>query len=78
MLKTILNLNGVELLSKNQQKNIIGKGQNGPGQVGKCSDGNWAPAGATQATYPNYPCIDVEGPVPCLPTFHADGTVTEC
>jgi hypothetical protein len=57
MLKTILNLNGVELLSKEQKKNIVGK----LGAVAKCSDGNWAPPGATQATYPNYPCINVEG-----------------
>ncbi|KIA97414.1 MULTISPECIES: hypothetical protein [unclassified Flavobacterium] len=80
MLKTILNLNGVELLSKNQQKNIVGKGQRGSGNTPRCSDGNWAPPGANPAYYPNYPCADIAEPVtePCFPTFHADGTVTEC
>lgn len=64
MLKSILNLNGVELLSKNQQKNIIGKGQNGPGIHPVCADGDWAPPGATSATYPNYPCAHtIGGPI---------------
>ncbi|KFF09597.1 hypothetical protein [Flavobacterium hydatis] len=66
MLKTILNLNGVELLSKNQQKNIVGKGQSGSGTAPRCSDGNWAPPGATKANYPNYPCADIPGKVVSL------------
>ncbi|MCC9070692.1 hypothetical protein LNQ49_03635 [Flavobacterium sp. F-65] len=78
MLKTILSLNGVELLSKNQLKNISGKGQNGPQIQPKCADGNWAPPGSSSANYPNYPCAHIEGPVPCLPLFLADGTIIEC
>ncbi|MCV9933908.1 hypothetical protein OIU80_16620 [Flavobacterium sp. LS1R47] len=79
MLKTILNLNGVELLSKNQQKNIIGKGYNGPISVPRCEKNDWAPSGpgVNPADYPNYPCI---GPQerPCLPTLLEDGSVTGC
>ncbi|AYN04325.1 hypothetical protein [Flavobacterium sp. 140616W15] len=61
MLKSILNLNGVELLSKNQQKNIIGKGQNGPVIQPACAAGDWAPPGATSVTHPNYPCAHTIG-----------------
>ncbi|MEA9414831.1 hypothetical protein [Flavobacterium sp. PL02] len=79
MLKTILNLNGVELLSKDQQKNTIGKGYNGPISVPRCSDGDWAPSGpgVNPYDYPNYPCI---GPQerPCRPTLLEDGSVTGC
>ncbi|MCC9070691.1 hypothetical protein LNQ49_03630 [Flavobacterium sp. F-65] len=55
MLKTILSLKGVELLSKNQQKNVIGKGIGGP-IFPKCTI--YAPADASPALYPNYPCDD--------------------
>ncbi|MDN3672880.1 hypothetical protein QWY99_07425 [Flavobacterium branchiarum] len=77
MLKTILSLNGVELLSKNQQKNIIGKGSNGPIPIPRCDKNDWAPAGANPWEYPNYPCIGPQE-VPCLPTLLEDGSVTGC
>jgi hypothetical protein len=79
MLKTILNLNGVELLNKNQQKSIVGKGYNDPKPVPRCSDGDWAPSGpgVNPSDYPNYPCIGPEE-VPCLPTLLGDGSVVGC
>lgn len=77
MLKTILNLNGVELLSKNQQKNSIGKGYNGPIPVPRCDKNDWAPVGANPSDYPNYPCIGPQE-IPCLPTLLEDGSVTGC
>jgi hypothetical protein len=75
MLKSILNSRGVEVLSKEEQKNILGKGS--PIHPA-CADGNWAPEGANPANYPNFPCADIYEPVPCFPTFLADGTVIEC
>ena len=42
MLKSILNSRGVEVLGKEEQKNIIGKGA--PVHP-VCSDGNWLPWG---------------------------------
>jgi hypothetical protein len=75
MLKSILNSRGVEVLSKEEQKNIIGKGS--PVHP-VCADGHWAPPGAIAANYPNYPCSDIAEPVPCWPTLLEDGTVLEC
>lgn len=58
MLKSILNLNGVELLSKNQLKNTTA----GLRVVAECKV--WAPPGASVTTYPNYPCAHtIDGPI---------------
>ncbi|WP_152560973.1 hypothetical protein [Flavobacterium sp. ASV13] len=62
MLKTILNFNGVEVLTRNQQQIIFG-GQT----VAQCK--NWAPAGANPAIYPNYPCAEIYEPVEPLEPF---------
>jgi hypothetical protein len=67
ILKTILNFSGVEVLSREEQINIIGKGD--PIQVPRCD--RYAPPGANPAEYPDYPCI---GPEPiCKVTI--DGIV---
>jgi len=78
MLRRILNLSGVELLSQDQQKSIIGKGNNTPSGSPICADGDWAPVGANPAIYPNYPCAHLDGEVPCFPTFLEDGTIIKC
>lgn len=78
MLKSILNFRGTEVLGKEEQKNIFGKGTR---VYPVCSDGNWAPPGANPANYPNYPCADIYEPVepgPCKPRILADGTILEC
>ncbi|WP_264550908.1 hypothetical protein [Flavobacterium sp. N2038] len=78
MLKTILNFKGTEILSKEGQKYIFGRGT---GVHPVCSDGNWAPVGANPANYPNYPCADIYEPVvpvPCKPMLLPDGTVSQC
>lgn len=74
MLKSLVNFKGVEVLGKEEQKNIIGKGPIQP----QCK--TWAPIGANAANYPNYPCAEIDGavPVPCWPTLLEDGTVLEC
>ncbi|MDN3672881.1 hypothetical protein QWY99_07430 [Flavobacterium branchiarum] len=52
------------MLSKNQLKKIVGKGQNGLEIHPVCADGDWAPPGASQATYPNFPCAHtIVGPI---------------
>ena len=67
MLKTILNFSGVKMLSKEEQINIIGKGDSY--QVPRCD--RYAPPGSNPIDYPNYPCAD---PQPdCRITI--DGTV---
>ncbi|WP_281233589.1 hypothetical protein [Flavobacterium gelatinilyticum] len=73
MLKSILNFRGIEVLSKEEQKYIMGRELHPV-----CSDGNWAPINANPAEYPNYPCADIYEPVPCLPTILPDGTILEC
>jgi hypothetical protein len=78
MLRKILNLSGVEMLSLDQQKSILGKGKNGQPVGGICADNDWAPVGANPAIYPNYPCAHLDGEVPCLPTLLPDGTILEC
>ncbi|KUJ62338.1 hypothetical protein AR687_07705 [Flavobacteriaceae bacterium CRH] len=78
MIKALINFRGIEVLGKEEQKSIIGKGKNTPPQVGACADGDWAPIGANPANYPNYPCAHIIGEVPCLPTFLPDGTILEC
>ncbi|WKL49052.1 hypothetical protein Q1W71_04525 [Flavobacterium pectinovorum] len=74
MLKSLINFRGVEVLGKEEQKNIIGKGPIKP----QCK--TWAPIGANAANYPNYPCAEIYAPVPepCWPTLLEDGTVLEC
>lgn len=57
MLKTILNFKDVEVLSRNQQLNIVGKQI-----VALCK--NWAPIGASAVNYPNYPCAELDEPMP--------------
>jgi len=54
MLKTILNFSGVKMLSKEEQINIIGKGDSY--QVPRCD--RYAPPGSNPIDYPNYPCAD--------------------
>lgn len=78
MLKALINFRGVEVLSKEEQKYIIGKGKNNTSGVGICADGDWAPVGANPAIYPNYPCAHLDGEVPCFPTFLEDGTIIGC
>lgn len=67
MLKSILNFKGVEVLTRNQQLNIVGK------QIlPQCK--NWAPIGANAANYPNYPCAEIYAPVEprCSVTFEGE------
>ena len=64
MLKTILNFSGVEVLTREQQLNIVGKQI-----VAQCA--KWAPIGASAANYPNYPCAELDEPVVPLPFFTA-------
>lgn len=67
MLKTILNFSRVKMLSREEQINIIGKGDSY--QVPRCD--RYAPPGSNPIDYPNYPCAD---PQPdCRITV--DGTV---
>lgn len=71
MLKALINFRGVEVLSKEEQKYIVGKGTIQP----RCK--TWAPIGANAVNYPNYPCDEIYGDA-CLPTLLPDGTILEC
>ena len=67
MLKTILNFSGVEVLTRDQQLNIIGKQI-----VAQCA--KWAPIGASSANYPNYLCAELDESVePLGPFFRSTG-----
>lgn len=67
ILKTILNFSGVEVLSREEQINIIGKG--GGIEAPRCD--RYAPPNSNPAEYPDYPCI---GPEPIC-TVTIDGIV---
>lgn len=54
MLKTILNFSGVKVLSREEQINILGKGDSY--QVPTCD--RYAPPGSNPIDYPHYPCAD--------------------
>ena len=62
MLDQISNLNGIELLNKEQQKKIVGKGDGM--QAPRCLV--YAPPGSTSAQYPYYPCAHNPTQVPTL------------